>query len=95
VVSEKRGDCDSKALLGHMLMGELGIDSMLISSQVHKHSMLGVALPSGGTTFTYRGRRYAFVECTAEGSPIGHINRELLSPNDWRPVPIAVRAARP
>jgi len=88
VVSEKRGDCDSKSFLGQMILHELGIDSMLISSQAHRHTMLGIALPVQGKTFTFAGTRYAFTECTAEGSPIGHINPELLRPNDWKAVPV-------
>lgn len=93
VMSESRGDCDSKALLGLMLLREINVSSILISSQAHRHTMLGVALPSSGRSFTYGGRRYAFVECTAKGSPIGHINPELLRPNDWRAVPVELGGA--
>jgi hypothetical protein len=88
VVSQKRGDCDSKALLGHMLLRDMGISSVVISSVAHRHAMLGIALPTPGTTFTVEGTRYAYTECTAKGSPIGHINPELLRPNDWRIVPV-------
>jgi hypothetical protein len=91
VAQQKRGDCDSKALLAHMLLKDMGINSIMISSTAHRHAMLGIALPSAGTTFTYEGRRYAYTECTAKGSPIGHINPELLRPNDWRAVPVRLR----
>jgi hypothetical protein len=83
VVKFRWGDCDSKSLLGQMLLAAVGVDSVLISSQVHKHTMLGVALPAPGSSFTWRGTRYAFLETTAKGSPIGHINPSLLRPNDW------------
>ncbi|MFW5740491.1 MAG: hypothetical protein ACOC1F_09005, partial [Myxococcota bacterium] len=92
VMSESRGDCDSKALLALMLLREINVSSILISSQAHRHTMLGVALPASGRSFSHAGRRYAFVECTAKGSPIGHINPELLRPNDWRAVPVRVMA---
>lgn len=88
VAYESRGDCDSKSLLAHMLLSELGIRSMLISSVAHKHAMLGIALPAPGTTFTHAGTRYAFTEMTAKGSPIGQINPSLLKPNDWKAVPL-------
>jgi hypothetical protein len=88
VVSQKRGDCDSKALLGHMLLRDMGISSVVISSVAHRHAMLGIALPAPGTTFTVEGTRYAYTELTAKGSPIGHINPELLRPNDWRTVSV-------
>ncbi|MEO7327401.1 MAG: hypothetical protein ABI193_02405 [Minicystis sp.] len=87
VAQQKRGDCDSKALLGLMLLRALGIDSIILSSSAHKHAMLGIALPAPGTKMTYSGRAYMFTEMTAKGSPIGHINPELLKPDDWRPVP--------
>ncbi len=88
VVREKHGDCDSKSLLAHILLRSLGIESVLISSDAHKHTMLGVALPAGGQSFSWQGRKYAFVELTAARSPIGHINPQLLRPNDWRVVPM-------
>jgi hypothetical protein len=94
VVREKVGDCDSKSLLAHMILARLGIDSVLIASELHKHTMLGVALPAPGTSFEWEGRRYAFVETTAKRSPIGHINPELLQPNDWRVVAMRGESAR-
>ncbi len=84
VVAERWGDCDSKALVVAMILRELNIDVVLISSRAHKHTMLGVGLPSGGASFRFRSRRYAFVEMTAKHSPIGHIKRTLLHPNDWQ-----------
>jgi hypothetical protein len=86
VVKDKAGDCDSKSLLAHMILKSLGLRSVLISSAAHKHTMLGLALPSGGTTFTWQGTTYAFVELTAARSPIGFIQPKLLRPDDWRVV---------
>jgi hypothetical protein len=88
VMSESRGDCDSKALLALMILEDLNVSSLLISSEAHRHTMLGVALPASGRSFEHRGRRYAFVECTAKGAPIGHMDPSLLRPNDWRAVPV-------
>lgn len=90
VASRRKGDCDSKALLAHLILHDLGIDSMMIGSSAHHHEMLGIALPAPGTKFTYAGRDYAFTEMTAKGSPIGHINPHLLSPNDWKPMPFPI-----
>lgn len=92
VVKNKWGDCDSKALLAHMLLRSLGIQTVLISSQAHKHTMLGVALPSAGESFEWQGRRYAFVELTAKRSPIGHIDPRLTRPNDWQVVQLPYTA---
>ncbi len=87
VVAEKRGDCDSKSLLAHLLLREFGIDSVMLSSSAHAHAMLGVAVPAPGRRFSFGGRTYAFTELTAENSPIGHVNPELLRPDDWKVVP--------
>jgi hypothetical protein len=87
VVAEERGDCDSKSLLAHLILREFDIDSVMLSSRAHAHAMLGIAIPAPGTKFVFRGRSYAFTELTAKDSPIGHINPELLRPDDWRVVP--------
>lgn len=88
VVRDKRGDCDSKALLGHMLLREIGLRSVIVSSQAHAHTMLGVAVPAPGKSFTWRGTKYAFVETTAKHAPIGHIDPKLLRPSDWEVVDV-------
>lgn len=95
VVREKRGDCDSKALLAHMILRELGIRTVLISSVAHRHTMLGVALPAPGESFTYGGTRYAYVEMTRENWRMGQVAPQLLRPNDWRVVPLAAAAPAP
>jgi hypothetical protein len=84
VVAERRGDCDSKSLLLHILYEHVGIDSVILSSQAHRHTLIGIALPVQGTTFRWKGRRYAFAETTAKGAPIGYLPKDVSSPNDWR-----------
>jgi hypothetical protein len=94
VVSRKKGDCDSKALLGHILLDALGVDSVVLTSDAHRHSMLGIAMPAQGTTIKHKGREYAFTEMTAKGAPIGWVDRDLLKPNDWIVVPVEVVDAK-
>ncbi len=91
VAAQKKGDCDSKSLLLHMLLDSLGIDSVMLTSDAHRHSMLGVAIPAQGTKITYDGRSYTFVETTAKNAPIGWISKDLLKPNDWIVVPVPLR----
>jgi len=88
VAAESWGDCDSKALLALMVLHDLGIESILISSTSHRHTMLGVPVVASGTHFTYAGRRYAFTECTAVGAPIGYLDAKLKNPNDWQAVTV-------
>jgi len=92
VASQSWGDCDSKALLLADLLTTIGIESVMISSAAHRHSMLGVAIPSSGSSFTANGRSYAFAETTAQSAPLGWISPRLLTPNDWRSVPQPDRA---
>src|SRR5262249_24992152 len=56
VVADRKGDCDSKALLAHMMLDALGVDSVIVTSEGHRHSMLGIALPAQGTRFRHAGR---------------------------------------
>lgn len=83
VVMNQRGDCDSKALLLYMLLNSLGIETVILSSKAHKHSMVGIALPTEGTSFRWKGRKYAFAEVTAKNAPLGFMPPEVSSPNDW------------
>lgn len=89
-----RGDCDSKTLLAHMILYELGIESALLSSNAHRHLMLGVALPAQGSTMTYQGRKYAFTEMTAKNAPIGYIDPRMMRPNDWKVVRVSMPSRR-
>lgn len=91
VAARKTGDCDSKALLLHMLLASLGIDSVLLTSDAHRHSMLAVAVPAQGDKIVHEGRSYAWVETTAKNAPIGWVSKDLLKPNDWVVVPVRVR----
>lgn len=90
VAAQKKGDCDSKALLLLMLLDSLGIESVLLNSDAHRHAMLGVNLPAQGTKIKHEGRSYVFVETTAKNAPIGWISKELLTPNDWIVVPVDI-----
>ncbi len=65
IVSLKHGDCDSKSLLAHILLEKLGYDTVMLSSNSHSHSMLGIALPASGEKMHYGGRDYAFADARA------------------------------
>ena len=82
VLAKGFGDCDSKALLAHVLLGAVGIDSVLFTSKSHVHALLGVALPIRGAFRQVRGRRYTLVEVTTP-NPMGRIRPDLLQPDDW------------
>lgn len=83
VISKKEGDCDSKALLLYMILNDLGIEAVILSSKAHAHTMVGVPVPTGGTAFRWKSRKYAFAEVTAKGAAIGWLPPDVASPNDW------------
>lgn len=85
VVAERLGDCDSKSLLAHMLLSQVGIRSALFLSRVHRHAVVGIALPIPGESRLVGGTRYVLAETTAS-LPIGRIHPNLLSPDDWRAI---------
>ncbi len=84
VLAQKQGDCDSKALLLWMMLREVGIDAVIITSKAHGHTMLGIAIPTNGSSFRHRDRKYFFAETTAKGAPLGFMPPDLTSPNDWK-----------
>jgi transglutaminase-like putative cysteine protease len=89
VPAQDRGDCDSKALLGAMLLRHVGIDAVVLSSERLGHAALGVGLPGPGTHFELDGRRYRYAEVTAAGWPIGMMPPKYDLPRLWTVLPVA------
>ncbi len=63
---ERRGDCDSRAMVMAMILERLGIDCVLMLSRDYSHAMLAVDVPGGGQRFSYTGRQYLVAETTAK-----------------------------
>jgi hypothetical protein len=63
---ERRGDCDSRALVMAMILERLGIDCVLMLSREYSHAMLAVDVPGGGQRFPFKGRMYLVAETTAK-----------------------------
>ncbi len=62
---ERRGDCDSRALVMAIVLEALGIDCLLMLSREYSHAMLAVDVPGGGQRFPFEGREYLVAETTA------------------------------
>jgi hypothetical protein len=62
---ERRGDCDSRAMVMAIILEGLGIDCVLMVSREYSHAMLAVDVPGGGQRFTYHGKAYLVAETTA------------------------------
>ncbi len=63
---ERRGDCDSRAMVMAILLERLGIDCVLMLSREYSHAMLAVDVPGGGQRFSYKSRQYLVAETTAK-----------------------------
>ena len=90
VVADGSGDCDSKALLAVVLLRQLGVEAQVLLATSLGHAALGVALPVPGKKFSHGGRRYAFVEVTQPGWPLGAFPPEYDVDSAWKVIPVKV-----
>jgi hypothetical protein len=79
---EKRGDCDSRAMVMAIILERIGIDSVLMLSREYSHAMLAVDVPGGGQRFTYKGKAYLVAETTAKVG-IGMIDASQADFSKW------------
>lgn len=77
------GDCDTRTLMLFTLLNRFGYDAMILNSDVHGHSVLGVNLPARGVAKSYRGNRYFIWETTAKGMELGQFPPHLSDMNAW------------
>ena len=79
-----KGDCDTRSLLGHLILQKLGIPSSVWVSMAYGHSILGVGLPIGtGSYKTIKGVKHYAVELTAKGFDLGMISPDQKNMNNW------------
>lgn len=63
---ERRGDCDSRAVVVMIILERLGIHCVLMVSREYLHAMVGVDVPGGGQRFPWNGTNYLVAETTAK-----------------------------
>jgi hypothetical protein len=83
-----KGDCDTKSMLIVMLLRQLGYDAVIYYSAHYEHAMAGVSLNATGTSKTYQGKKYYFIESTYPGWSIGDLPPDFGEPDYWTLVPI-------
>lgn len=83
-ITNLKGDCDTRTLLLYTILSHYGYDVVLLSSEIYKHSLLGINLPLEGTAYHYQGNRYIVWETTAHQVMPGMINPEMANMNYWR-----------
>lgn len=82
-ISFKYGDCDTKALLLHLILDYWGYDCVIFLSRSYKHAMLGLSVPTKGNFKLHRGKKYYFLETTARGWQIGKLPHKYRNLNYW------------
>jgi hypothetical protein len=79
---EKRGDCDSRAMVMAIILERRGIDSILMVSRDYSHAMLAVDVPGGGQRFSFGGKAYLVAETTANVG-IGMMDASQTDASKW------------
>ncbi len=91
ILSLRKGDARGKALLAHMLLEGVGLESVVLHhTAADQFSVLvAVAVPTEGHTVSVHGRPYA-VAVTSNGAwPVGAVPPEMQGKGRW--VPITLR----
>jgi hypothetical protein len=77
------GDCDTRTLLLFTVLNHYGYEVAMLSSELYKHSIIGINLPYNGLSKTINGKRYVVWETTSQGIPPGIIPREISDMRFW------------
>lgn len=81
-LKERKGDCDSRALIYAGLMDKFGYPVILMVSAVYAHGMAALDLPGPGARFSFQGRSWLVAELTAPVS-LGQIAADKADPSRW------------
>ncbi len=79
---EKKGDCDSRALLMILLLKQMNIDAVLFISPNKGHSVAGIDCNADGICFNHNQKKYLVAETTAHVK-LGEIARDMADQNNW------------
>lgn len=85
VVLDSTGDCDALGLVYCIIMGHLGIDSVLFVSSEYDHAVAGAAVEADGARMQVDGVPYYVVELT-DSVGIGLIDQNKADPGKWQAV---------
>lgn len=82
-VSTLKGDCDTRTLLLFTILSHYNYDVVMLSSELYKHSIIGINLPFNGISKSINGINYIVWETTNQGIPPGIISREISDMRFW------------
>jgi len=81
-VQQGIGDCDARGLVFMIVLKHWGMDSILMVSPKHKHSLVGLNIDGSGARFPFKSVAYLVTELTAKVE-IGQIEQSMSDPKDW------------
>jgi len=82
-LSTLKGDCDTRTLLLFTIFNHYNYDVVMLSSEIYKHSLIGINLPFEGVSKSINGIKYIVWETTDKGIPPGIISREISDMRFW------------
>ena len=82
-VSTLKGDCDTRTLLLFTIFNHYNYDVVMLSSELYKHSIIGINLPYKGISKLINGKKYIVWETTSPGIPPGIISNEISDMKFW------------
>lgn len=82
-LSTLKGDCDTRTLLLFTILDHYNYDVAMLSSELYKHSIIGINLPYKGISKSINGKSYIVWETTNQGIPPGLISREISDMRFW------------
>jgi hypothetical protein len=78
-----KGDCDTRTLLLFTIFNHFNYDVVMLSSELYKHSIIGINLPYKGISKSINGKNYIVWETTSQGIPPGIISRKISDMRFW------------
>lgn len=79
---ERRGDCDSRALLWAIIVQHSNMDAILMVSREYAHAMAAVKTAGDGARFSFGGADWIVAETTAKVK-LGMIGKNVSDPAKW------------
>lgn len=78
------GDCDTRSLLLYTILSHYNYDVAVMSSDVYKHSIIGINLPYNGQKFNFNSQQYTLWETTSMDFRPGIIPNDISNMNYWQ-----------
>lgn len=87
LLSDLKGDCDTKALLLYALLNHLGYDAALLTSNYYKHAIIAIHFKEknqqNDLIKIINGKPYSVWETTSTGFDAGKLSPEFADMNEW------------